>query len=137
MTAYSGGLTQIKIGDGGVPVESFTTLSGIRVVQWWVEQSMGVAQDVQDSSWQVLQPYAARRMLRIDAEGVFSDSASEQALLTQLLAGTTRRYELHVPNGDGLRGLFAIIRYERTGERGEAERCRFSLESAGVLDEIE
>ena len=132
MPAYSGALVLLKIGNQGVPVETFSTVGGMRTTRLIINRQQVNATDVQSGAWRDL---AATDIasLRIQGSGLFTDDAAEAAVRTHAFNGGLRHYEFYFGNGDKIRGGFMVNRYERGGEMQDAESFSLILESSGTL----
>lgn len=133
MPAYAGNLVVLEIGDGGVPVESFTPLGGVQVTGMRLTQNtLESGSPADGDGWRRLAA-GGMRSLRLHAQGVFSDSAAEAQAQSAALTGAVRNMRLGFGNGETLSGAFVVSEYEREGDSSEAERFRMVLESAGAI----
>ena len=133
MSAQPGSKMQLAIGDGGVPVESFTTIGGITATALRIEQDIRDATDAADNAWRRVHSASGIRHMRLQAEGVFTDSAAEATLRVHAFAGTVATYRLQFGNGDVVEGPFLVMRYEQRGQRREPQAFEVILTSAGTV----
>lgn len=133
MVAKAGKLVALKIGDGGSPSEQFTILSGLVVTSFRLNQTIIDAADVTSAGWQSHHVATGLKSIELQAEGVFEDSASEEALRAQAFSGGRVNFQLHFANGDYVQGPFMVRRYERSGAVEDVERYAISLISAGTV----
>lgn len=127
----------IKIGDGGSPVELFTSIGGQRTLTFTIN---GEPVDVSDknSDWRELMTGAALKSISIATEGVFKDTASEDLLREYALNQQLNNYQIVSQDGDVWEGAFLITQYEKTGEVGGAVEYSATFESSGEItfDEV-
>lgn len=109
------------------------TLGSLRMIRMELAGQKVEANTVASAGWRVLLSGAGIKSLSINAEGVFSDTAVEEALQGYAFDQTARNYQLLFGNGDTLTGLFVISSYERRGQVSGEEGFSVVLESAGVI----
>lgn len=127
-----GSLVLLKIGNGGSPSESFTTIGGMRTTQLNVNRQPVNDGDVESGAWRSLMSGAGAASVRIRGAGLFADDAAQDTLLTKALNGAGANYRFCFANGDILSGAFIVTAYERSGSMSDAEGFTVTLESAGA-----
>lgn len=127
-----GSLMLLKIGNGGSPSESFTTIGGMRTTQLNINRQPVNDGDVESGVWRSLMSGAGAASVRIRGAGLFADDAAQDTLLAKALNGASANYQFWFANGDRLTGAFIITAYERSGSMNDAEGFTVTLESAGA-----
>lgn len=133
MVAQAGRKVVLKIGNAGSPTESFTAIGGVRLSQMEVEQSVHDTSHAGSGAWRSMLGGVGKRSVRLVADGVFEDSAAEEALRSVAFAGISRTMQLLFGNGDVVSGAFVVQRYVRGGEVGALEGFSVVLQSAGAV----
>lgn len=133
MSAQPGSRMILAVGDGGEPVESFITVGGVTATALRLDQDVLEAGDVADGAWRRVHSASGIRHMRLQAEGIFTDSAAEETLRLHAFAGTTANVQLQFGNGDRITGAFMIARYEQRGQRRAPQAFEVILESAGPV----
>lgn len=130
-------LLLLKMGDGGSPVEGFTTLAGLRATRFMVNRQPVAVQDVTGQGWRELLPLAGTTSVRVQGVGTFVNGEAEKRLRAKAVSGEMARYELCFGNGDIIRAEFVVGSYESSGRTGELEGFSVTLESASVVEFVE
>lgn len=133
MTAYKGSMLLLKAGDGGIPTEQFITIGGLRNTRLAINRQPVTHQDMANSGWRQVREGAGIAQMRIQGQGIFTDSEGENVLRAQSINGLGRNYRICFGNGDVLQGRFVVSAYERAGKTGDAEAFSLTLESAGPV----
>lgn len=133
MTAQKGSLVVIKVGNGGSPTETFTTIGGLRITTLNLNNQIVNASNLSNAPWKKSLSGAGSRSLSISGNGVFTDAASEETLRGYAFANSANNYEIHFGNGDKISGAFQIASYSRTGNVDDEETYAITLESAGEI----
>lgn len=123
----------LKIGDGAIPAENFTTLGGLRTTLLKIQRQILVNSDLESGQWRDLLPEGGMASVKIQGNGVVINQLADGILCQQALDGTISHYECCFGNGDKLSGAFAVTLYERKGGMKEAEGFSIALESAGTV----
>lgn len=132
MTAQRGDDTILKIGNAGTP-ETFTAIGGLRGTGFIFSGKAVDATHLSTQGWQTLMDESGIRSVKIFANGLFTDSATE-ALVRQLAFNQSlRNYQIVFGNDDVLQGSFKITDYTRSGAHRGEEVYSFTLESAGEI----
>lgn len=132
MTAQKGAAFLLKIGNGGAP-ETFTTLGGLRLTRFILDQQAVESTHRESGAWRALLAQAGTRAVSISGAGIFTDAASEETARNYAFTGTIANYELAFGSNDKLSGPFLITRYERGGDHDAEEVYELTLESAGAV----
>ncbi len=133
MAAQKGSLLLIKIGNGGSPTETFTTVAGLRTTRMALNQQPVDCSNKDSGAWRQLLGNAGIRSISISGGGVFTDAASEESLRGYAFAGSVNNYKLYFGNGGILSGAFQVTSYERAGNHDGEETYNLTLESAGAV----
>ena len=72
-------------------------------------------------------------MMAVSGSGIFKDAASENAVLTEHLAGTTPNFQMVVPGLGTFQGAFAIPDVSYDGAFQGEVNYQMSFESAGQI----
>lgn len=132
MAAKKGSLVLIKLGNGGAP-ESFTTIGGLRSSNIVLNNHMVDTSNVQAGMWRQLLDHAGIKSLHISGSGIFTDSATEDAVWNYALSSSVKNYQFAFANGDYVTGPFLISAYDRSGNYDGEEVYAITLESAGNI----
>lgn len=133
MSAYKGRDVVLKIGNGGLPVENFHVIGGLRVTRLLAERDASDASSIASGPWRALHEVGGLRRVSIQGEGIVRDSTGEALLRAQAIGGNAVNCQLHFGNGEQLSGAFIVTRYESIGDVREAEQFSVTLESAGTV----
>lgn len=113
---------------------SYTTVAGLQNKSLRLSDG---ATDVttQDSvgKWKKLLPGASIRMLSVSGDGVFDDSASQNAVVTTMMARALKRWQIIVPQLGTFEGLFQITSLDFKGPHTKEVGFSINLESAGEI----
>ena len=131
MPAQKGRLFLLKVGDAASP-EIFTTLAGLRVTSFVINNTPVDVTTKDSSSWRQLLEGGGIQSMSLSGSGVFTDAASEELVRAAAFAQTIDAYQIVMPNGDILEAQFLITSYERAGDFDAEETFAISLESSSV-----
>lgn len=120
----------LKIGDGTSPTEGFLEVGGLQVTDFSLSNDLISADDLVSGRWRKMLADKARAQLEVSADGVFTDSLSEQILRNYAFAASADNYQLHFGNGYKLSGKFIISKYKRSGDMGEYEKFSITISSS-------
>lgn len=133
MSAQNGALVLLKMGDGGTPTETFTTIGGMRANSFTLNNQAVDATNKDSGAWRQLLEGAGIRAVSLSGSGIFTDSAAEETLRSAAFNNSIDNYELHFGNGDKLSGAFQITSYNRGGSYDGEETYSASFASAGAI----
>jgi TP901-1 family phage major tail protein len=132
MTAFSGTLVLIKIGNGAT-TEVFTTIGGLRTSEMTINHQALDATNIESGLWRKLQGSSGILSMSITGSGLFTGASSEETLRGYVFTGATANYQFIFANGSYITGPFIITRYQRSGDYNEEEVYSISAQSAGTL----
>lgn len=121
----------LKIGDGGED-EIFTAIGAARSVAMTVNNQPVDATSMADGGVQNLNAAAGVQSLSLRLEGIFKDSAAEEALRTLAFERAVRHFLLQFPNGDSYVAPFLVESYMRGGSYDGLETFGVTLARAGA-----
>lgn len=133
MTAQKGSLVLLKVGNGGSPTETFTTIGGLRTTSFTHNNQPVDISNKDSGAWRALLDGAGIRSLSISGSGVFTDSAAEETVRGFAMSNAIKNYQITFGNGDSLKGPFQITAYQRTGSFNNEETYALALASAGEV----
>jgi TP901-1 family phage major tail protein len=133
MAAQKGSLLLLKVGDGAIPAENFTTVGGLRTTGFTHNNQLIDATSLESGVWRKLMDGAGIRSIAISGSGVFTDAASEEAVRGFAMSNQIKNYRLTFGNGDSMTGPFQITSYQRSGNYNNEETYALTLASAGVV----
>lgn len=134
MAAQKGDALLIKVGDGGSPTESFTTIAGLRTKSMTINaETVDVTTADTTSKMRQLLAGAGIISFAVSGAGVFTDAATDATLKTEMLAQTIKNYQVVVPDFGTYEGAFQITQMEYAGEYNGEATFNISLESAGDI----
>ncbi len=133
MTTQKGSLVLLKVGNGGAPTETFTTVGGLRTTEFNHNNLSIEVGAIETGAWRQILEGAGLRSTVISGTGVFTDSAAEEMVRNYAMSNSIKNYELTFGNGDKLSGPFQITSYQRAGDYNSEETYALSLASAGII----
>lgn len=134
MAAQKGREVLIKVGDGGDPSETFTTLAGARTVSLsFGSEVVDISAQDSTGNWRELLPAAGSKSMSLSLSGVFVDNATDATLRTAAFAQTAGNYQFIMPNFGTFEGPFQITGYELSGDMNDAAQFSVTFESAGEV----
>jgi TP901-1 family phage major tail protein len=86
-----------------------------------------------DMPWRQLLAECGVRSMSLSGAGVFSDNATVNSVITDVMAGTIGNYQIISGHGDKFTGLFQPVSFERSGEYNDSEQYSITLESGGEI----
>jgi TP901-1 family phage major tail protein len=130
MAAQKGREILIKLSISG----TYTTVGGLRQKSFQLNsQSVDVTDADSAGRWRELMMDAGVRSMSVSGSGIFKDSASENAVLTEHLAGTTPNFQMVVPGLGTFQGAFGIPSIGQQGNHDGEVQFSMSFESAGQI----
>jgi TP901-1 family phage major tail protein len=123
----------VKVGNGGSPTETFTTVAGMRSTSMTLNNEIVDVTDKDGDAWRKVLAGAGIQSMSIKLSGVMSDAASAMDMQAKAFANTIHNYELVSGLGDTFAGAFQITSFERGGEYNKEETYSLTLESAGTI----
>ncbi|WP_374388505.1 phage tail tube protein [Sandaracinobacter sp.] len=135
MAIENGAAFLLKVSDGGTP-EMFRTVAGLRTTQMSLSAEPVVVTHKGSGGWRELLPAGGIRAVSLSGAGVFTGSAAETQLKTQLLSGGLDRFEVSFEGGERFRGRFQVTRLDYAGDFNGERSYTVSLESSGQVDAL-
>ena len=130
MAAQLGKDVLIKIDIASV----FTTIGGLRAKTLTLDQETIDITDSDSAAWrEILQGGAGTKSASIEGEGVFKDSAAEEAVRAAFFAGTTPDFQFIIPGFGTFEGPFLNTQLEYSGEYNGAVMFKMKFENAGEI----
>jgi len=120
----------LKVGDGGTS-EIFTTLGAARATTVSIENNPVDITSLNSKGFQELQVKGGVQSIEIHVEGIFKDSAAEEALRAAAFNRSVKNYQLIFPNGEMIEGAFVISQYQREGSHNGLEVFSLKLLRTG------
>lgn len=134
MAAQAGKDVLIKIGDGGSPSETFTTIAGIRSSSISIDGTLAdVTNQGSTGRWRELLAGTGQKTCQISGSGVFTDAAVDATLVAASIAQTISNYQFVVPGFGTLAGAFHLSSYEYAGEHEGEVTFSATWTSAGAV----
>ncbi len=113
---------------------TYTSIGGLRAKSIQLNaQSVDITDSDSTGRWRELMMDAGIRSVSISGSGVFKDSASEGAAMTEHLAGTTPNFQMIVPGLGTFQGAFGIPSISYQGDHQGEVSYQMSFESAGQI----
>jgi len=132
MAAEKGSAFILKVGDGsGTPV--YSTVAGLRTTQLSIAGDGVQVTNKGSGGWRELLSGAGVRQVSISGAGVFTGSAAEARLKSNVLAGLIDDYEVSFESGDRIRGRFLVTRLDYAGDFNGERTYTLALESSGAV----
>ena len=132
MAVQKGADLLVKVGNSGSP-ETFTTVAGLRDTSISINQEIVDVTNKDSSRVRTLLFQAGTKTFTITGSGIFTDSASEQTILTNFDASTFKNYQLIVPDYNTFTGAFQITSLEYSGTYNDSVQYSITFESAGTI----
>jgi TP901-1 family phage major tail protein len=132
MAVEKGSAFLLKVGDGAA-TPSFATVAGMRTTQLSVNGEGVVVTSKDSGGWRQLLSGAGVRSVSVSGAGVFTGSAAEARLRTNVLSGVLDDYRLTFEGGDTMTGRFLVTRLDYAGDFNGERSYTLSLESSGVV----
>lgn len=133
MAAQKGSEILINLEDDNSPAV-FTAAAGLRTKNITLNaETVDVTNSDSASKWRELLEGAGIKSASFSGSGVFKDSAIEGTLLTTMMNGSIREYQVVVPGLGTFEGPFQISQLQYAGEHNAEVTYDMSMESAGVL----
>jgi TP901-1 family phage major tail protein len=134
MAGQKGRDVLLKIGDGGSPTESFTTIAGLRAKTISLNaRSVDATSAESADSWRELIAGAGVKSATVSGAGVFKDAASDEAMRAAFFNQTARNWNLVIPSFGVLAGAFLIEALDYTGDHDGEAAFAVTLASAGPI----
>lgn len=133
MDIHKAALMLLKIGDSGVPTESFHTIGGLRVTRMTINRHPIEVNDVGGDGWKRLLEGGGIASLRITGQGIAASADGDAKLFQRAMDGASRNYRIHFADGARLDGRMVVTGYERNGAVEGLEGFSLTLESAGII----
>jgi len=130
MPAQKGRDLLLKIGDGEAP-ENFSTLGAARATAMTIDNRPADATTMDSGGMQSVIGEAGVQSMALRLDGLFKDTAAEEALRAAAMGRTTDNYELWFPNGDKYAAAFTVQEYARGGSFDGLETFSVTLLRSG------
>lgn len=132
MAVQKGSDLLVKAGNAASP-EVFTTIGGLRDTSISINAETIDVTNKDSSRNRTLLADAGIKSFSISGSGVFTDSASEQTVLTNFQASTFKNYQFLVPDFNTFTGAFQITSMEYAGSYNGEVTYSMSFESTGGI----
>ncbi len=133
MTAINATALTLLVGNGQTP-ETFTELGGLRNHRIALRNSPERHHHANlNHAWEESLPQSGRQQITVSGQGIFTDSASEEAIRAQAFSNNIQNFQIVLGNGDIITGAFSILNYERSAAMEGATEYQISLQSAGEV----
>ena len=132
MAVQKGSALLVKAGNAASP-EVFTTVAGLRDTSISINSETVDVTNKDSSRNRVLLADAGIKSFSISGSGVFTDSASEQTILTNFSSSTFKNYQFLVPDFNTFTGAFQITTMEYAGSYNGEVTYTMSFESSGGI----
>ncbi len=132
MAVQKGSALLVKVGNAATP-EVFTTVAGLRDTSISINAETIDVTNKDSSRVRTLLADAGIQSFSISGSGVFTDSASEQLILTNFSAATFLNYQFLVPDYNTFTGAFQVTSIEYSGSYNGEVTYSMSFESASAV----
>lgn len=123
----------LKIGDGG-GTEVFTTVGGLRDTQVQIQASEIDKTNMGSGEWTELMDGAGIRSMSVTGSGVFTNSAAENQMRTDMMNQTLRDFQMiDTDTGKKYQGTFKIKSFQEQGTYNGTKNWSVSLSSSGAV----
>ena len=132
MSAQKGKDLLLKVDSTGAGV--FVTVAGLRSrAIAFNSETVGITHAESAGQWRELLAGAGAKHARITGAGIFKDAASDALIRDYVFAGTSRDWQVVIPDFGTVAGPFQSAAFELTGRLVGEVGFELSLESAGEL----
>ena len=132
MTAQKGRDLLLKLDTTGAGV--FQTVAGLRAnALSFNAESVDVTHQESAGAWRELLAGAGLKSANVRGQGIFKDAASDETIRGYFFNGTTRRWQVIVPDFGIIDGPFQITALEIAGRHDAEVTFELALESAGEM----
>jgi TP901-1 family phage major tail protein len=132
MAVQKGSALLVKAGNAASP-EVFTTVAGLRDTSISINAETIDVTNKDSARVRTLLANAGIKSFSISGSGVFTDSATEQLILTNFSAATFLNYQFLVPDYNTFTGAFQVSSIEYAGSYNGEVTYSMSFESAGAV----
>lgn len=132
MAVQKGASLVVKIGDGASP-EVFTTVAGLQDTSISINQETVDVTNKDSSRVRTLLAQGGVKSFTITGSGIFTDSASEQSVLTAFDGASFTNFQFLVPDYNTFTGAFQVATLDYTGTHNGAVQYSMTFESAGAV----
>ena len=133
MAAQSGATFILHQGDGGSPEVFTVTLGMFRTNSLVINGEAVDITDKDSSGWRTLLTGGGIKSMTVSGSGVFTDTAAEETVRSQMFAQTLNNYQVRSGSTEIFQGAFQITSYERSGDHNAEEQISITLESSGAI----
>tara|TARA_R100000700_G_C3135241_1_gene118967 strand:+ start:19 stop:432 length:414 start_codon:yes stop_codon:yes gene_type:complete len=132
MAVQKGASLLVKLGNGASP-EVFTTLAGLRDTSISINQEMVDVTNKDSSRVRQLLAQGGVKSFTISGSGIFTDSASEQTMVSNFDSSTNKNYQFIVPDFNTFTGAFQVTSMEFNGTYNDSVQYSFTFESSDTV----
>jgi len=132
MAVQKGSALLVKAGNAASP-EVFTTVAGLRDTSISINAESIDVTNKDSARVRTLLANAGIKSFSVSGSGVFTDSATEQLILTNFSAATFLNYQFLVPDYNTFTGAFQVTSLEYSGSYNGEVTYSMSFESAGAI----
>lgn len=132
MAVQKGASLVVKIGNGASP-EVFTTVAGLQDTSISINQETVDVTNKDSSRVRTLLAQGGVKSFTITGSGIFTDSASEQSVLTAFDGASFTNFQFLVPDYNTFTGAFQVATLDYTGTHNGAVQYSMTFESAGAV----
>jgi len=132
MAVQKGASLVVKIGNGGSP-ETFTTVAGLQDTSININQETVDVTNKDSSRVRTLLAQGGIKSFTISGSGIFTDSASEQSVLTAFDGSSFTNFQFLVPDYNTFTGAFQVATLDYTGTHNGAVQYSMTFESASTV----
>ena len=132
MAVQKGSALLVKAGNAGSP-EPFTTVAGLRDTSISINHEIVDVTNKDSARVRELLAQGGVKSFTISGSGIFTDSASEQTILTNFDASTNKNYQFLVADYNTFTGAFQVSNIEYSGTYNDSVQYSMTFESAGTI----
>lgn len=114
--------------------DRYLTVGGMRSTKFILNNQLIDTTNKSSMGWRGLLSKAGTSSVTIHANGVFTNTESEQKIRKIAFDNVIEKFQICFGNGDKLEGAFLIASYERIGNSSEEENYAIILESSGIIE---
>jgi TP901-1 family phage major tail protein len=124
----------LKLDTASTGGPTFTTVAALQTKEISIStDQVDVTNQDSAGKWRELLAGAGITKASVSGSGVFNDTASEGAVLTSLLNGTIKQWQIIVPGLGTFQGLFQVTQCQYQAPHDKEVKYDIKLESAGQI----
>ena len=122
----------LYVGNGASP-ETFAKVAAIKTLKADMSRTTVDTTNKDSAGWQEMLNTASVASMKITADGIFSNSATQTTMRTLFLSGASNHFKLIDGAGNYWLGAFIVSGISPSGGYNDAQAYTYTLDSNGVI----